>query len=303
MDWKNLNADVNKILNVHFSEGRSGRTINKVIIHYNAGNLTVEGCYNLWQSRAASAHYQVESNGRIGQLVWDSDTAWHAGNWDANCSSIGVEHANNKDGTVTETCLDAGAHLVAAICLFYKLGRPEWMKNVFPHKHFSATQCPGQLAGSQNAAYMQKAQYWYDQMSGTKPTPEPTPQPTPTPSTKYSVGQHVVFSTCYKSSTAPNSEAINARNMARNHGVITKIVAGAKNPYLLDNGLCWVNDGDIRNLYSAQPTMSARDFALAVWNKGMYGTGAEREANAKKLGVNYAEAQRLINILASGGSI
>lgn len=123
------------------------------------------------------------------------------------------------------------------------------------------------------------------------------------PATKYSVGQHVVFSTCYKSSTAPNSEAINANNMARNHGVITKIVAGAKNPYLLDNGLCWVNDGDIRRLYSAQPTMSARDFALAVWNKGMYGTGAEREANAKKLGVDYAEAQRLINILASGGSI
>lgn len=131
---------------------------------------------------------------------------------------------------------------------------------------------------------------------------------TNTGSTKYSIGQHVVFSTCYTSSTAPNSQAISASKMSRNHGTITKIVSGAKNPYLLDNGLCWVNDGDIRGLYSGStststPTMSARDFALAVWNKGMYGSGAEREANAKKLGVNYAEAQRLINILASGGTI
>ena len=40
-----------------------------------------------------------------------------------------------------------------------------------------------------------------------------------------------------------------AAQMLRNHGVITRIVEGARNPYLLDNGLCWVNDGDIRGYY------------------------------------------------------
>ena len=49
-----------------------------------------------------AAHYQVEDDGTIGQLVWDSNTAWHASNWDANCRSIGVEHANEPDGTITE---------------------------------------------------------------------------------------------------------------------------------------------------------------------------------------------------------
>lgn len=125
-------------------------------------------------------------------------------------------------------------------------------------------------------------------------------------STKYSVGQHVVFSTCYKSSTAPNSQAISASNMTRNHGTITKIVSGAKNPYLLDNGLCWVNDGDIRGLYggsTSTSTMTARQFALEVWNQGLHGTGATRQAEAKKYGVDYNEVQRLINILASGGKI
>lgn len=167
--WENLDADVVKLLTKHYTSGRSGRSIDKVIVHYNAGNLTVEGCYSVWQTRKASAHYQVEDDGRIGQLVWDSNTAWHASNWDANCRSIGVEHANEPDGTITEECLDNGAHLVAAICRHFGLGRPEWLKNVFPHRYFAATSCPGQIYGSQKSAYIQRAQYWYDKMGGGNP--------------------------------------------------------------------------------------------------------------------------------------
>ncbi|MCI1951800.1 MAG: hypothetical protein LKJ50_05315 [Clostridiales bacterium] len=66
----------------------------------------------------------------------------------------------------------------------------------------------------------------------------------------HGIGEDVVFSTCYTSSTAPNSEAIPAGNMLKNHGVITYIAEGAANPYLLDNGMCWVNDGDIRGQHS-----------------------------------------------------
>ena len=82
-------------------------------------------------------------------------------------------------------------------------------------------------------------------------TPAPAPQPTPTPTTKYKVGDHVVFSTCYASSTDPVAKAISATEMARNHGEITKVIPGAHNPYLLDAGLCWVNDGDIRGFYGS----------------------------------------------------
>ena len=66
----------------------------------------------------------------------------------------------------------------------------------------------------------------------------------------HGIGEDVVFSTCYTSSTAPNSEAIPTGNMLKNHGVITYIAEGAANPYLLDNGMCWINDGDIRAQYS-----------------------------------------------------
>lgn len=171
MNWETLDADVNMILSKHFTKGRSGKKVNKVIVHYNAGNLSISGCYSVWQTREASAHYQVEDGGRIGQLVWDRDTAWHAGNWNANCTSIGIEHANRSDGTISDACLDAGAHLVAACCKYFGLGRPEWLKNVFPHKYFSATSCPGQIYGSQKSAYIKRAQAWYDSMTGSGSAP------------------------------------------------------------------------------------------------------------------------------------
>lgn len=183
MDFGNLTADIDLILDRHYTPGRGGNAIDKVVVHYNAGDLTVEGCYSVWQTREASAHYQVESDGRIGQLVWDRDTAWHAGNWAANQTSIGVEHANLADGTLAPACLEAGAHLVAALCLAYGLGRPQWRVNVFPHWDFASTSCPGPgLGGSQNAEYMARAQAWYDAMasgaSGAQ-DPEPAPQPEP----------------------------------------------------------------------------------------------------------------------------
>lgn len=111
-----------------------------------------------------------------------------------------------------------------------------------------------------NGYYVQVAD-WYSYTGISKPAnpvPTPTPSPTPAPSGRtyaHKIGEHVVFSTCYKSSTAPVSEHLNASDMSRNHGTITKIV-DAQNPYLLDNGLCWVNDGDIRGPYTGATVSS-----------------------------------------------
>lgn len=181
-NWENIEADENLILNKHFTPGRAG-TINKIVLHHNAGNLTIRGCYNVWQDREASAHYQVQSDGRIGQLVWDKDTAWHAGDFNGNATSIGIEHADcqTRPWMISNACLENGAHLVAALCKYYKLGRPTWMKNVFPHSHFSATACPASIAGSQNAAYMKRAQQWYDAMTKGSSAPKPSKPSKPAP--------------------------------------------------------------------------------------------------------------------------
>lgn len=168
MDYRNLKADVELYISKHYTPGRSGRRIEFVGIHHTAAvGLTVHGCYGVWQVRPASAHYLVQSDGVIGQLVHDGDTAWALGDFDANCRSINIEHADNSANpwTVSEACLDSGAHLVAALCHAYGLGRPVWGRNVRPHKAFAATACPGELAGSQRDAYMARAQHYYDLMA------------------------------------------------------------------------------------------------------------------------------------------
>ncbi|WP_052466144.1 GH25 family lysozyme [Beduini massiliensis] len=81
----------------------------------------------------------------------------------------------------------------------------------------------------------------------TAPMPAPTPQPL-----KHRVGEYVYFGSCYRSSTAkvgwpPNGEALVPDIK---EGTITAIYPGTNNPYLINNGMCFVNDGDIQEATS-----------------------------------------------------
>ena len=183
-DWESLAPDKYTLVGPHrFTKGRP-RPIDRVVIHHNAANnWSSEQVRDLWNnSREASAHYQVEANGTIGQLVNDSDVAWHAANADINARSIGIEHANISGPPrwqISDKTIEEGAHLTAALCVGYKLGRPQWGKNVFGHSQFASTSCPHQLnpGGEDHARYMQRAQYWFDQMTkNPAPAPDPTPE-------------------------------------------------------------------------------------------------------------------------------
>ena len=171
-DWETCDADEMRLLGQNYASGRP-YGIDYITIHHMAGDLDADGCNRAWRASGASAHYSVDRNGVVCQHVWDGDRAYACGDGvgigsGGNDRSISIEHANNSSNpwTVYPKALEEGAHLVAALCRLYGLGRPEWMRNVFPHKHWAATACPGELAGSQNAQYMARAQYWYDKMGG-----------------------------------------------------------------------------------------------------------------------------------------
>ena len=149
-------------MTIHFTAGR-WQQIRGIVLHHNGGIMTGQQVFNTWQTRQASAHYQVENNGLITQFVELSDTAWHAG--DANSWSIGIEHSNNIVGepwTINNTVLTRGSMLVAALCIQFNLGRPEWNANVYGHSQFMSTRCPGAINDSQNVAYMNSAKAFYD---------------------------------------------------------------------------------------------------------------------------------------------
>ena len=166
MNWNELSADVNKWIG-NFDEGRGGFALDRVVIHHNAGKaMTHAGVYGAFTNNGTSAHYNVDIDGNICQYVHDSDTAWHCPG--VNKKSIGIEHANCSGAEggwdVGDETIDAGAHLTAAICRAYGLGRPEWRSNVFPHSDFYSTACPASLRDKYAGEYIEKAQAYYDNL-------------------------------------------------------------------------------------------------------------------------------------------
>ena len=184
-DWFTLEPDVFRLMNKHYTRGRGGHKIDMVVIHHNAGVLSIDQIWQVWQTRQASAHYQVESGGRIGQLVYDRETAWHAANANINARSIGIEISNSagaaSDWPITDTAIVESGKLTAAVCWLYKLGRPVSGRNVRFHREFTSTSCPYHLApgGKYHQRLMKAATDHYDWMVREKAgqnTPAPTPK-------------------------------------------------------------------------------------------------------------------------------
>lgn len=172
-------------LNKNFESGRSA-SIREIVIHHNAGHGVDP--YQTWQTREASAHYQVWGNGRIDQLVKLSDTAWHA--HEANAYSIGIEHENSAvggDWPIADGALHASAKLVGYLCAKYNLGTPTYKKNVTSHHLVetdgvgidSGTACPGpyflRILGNATHWYWTEARNAYNHAHGSTPAPPPTP--------------------------------------------------------------------------------------------------------------------------------
>ena len=130
MDYTNLQADRNCILNdargYSHMEGRDGIDIRHIVLHHNAGvRQSGETVAKFWERSGTSAHYQVEDDGTVVQIVHDWDTAFHAGDWNENLCSIGIEHANISgapDWELSEETIRSGGKLTGALCYGYHLG-------------------------------------------------------------------------------------------------------------------------------------------------------------------------------------
>lgn len=67
-------------------------SIDKIVVHVTEGAFWGSVRWLKSPRAHASSHYVVSRGGKIVQLVHLSDIAWHAGNWNVNTQSIGIEH-------------------------------------------------------------------------------------------------------------------------------------------------------------------------------------------------------------------
>lgn len=109
-----------------------------------------------------------------------------------------------------------------------------------------------------------------------------TPTEPETPTTNYQVGDHVTFNHVYIS-----SESSIPLIPYMNHGTITRIVEGARNPYLIGNGLGWVNNESIIGTmrYLSNPTYRGDSFVDALTQIGVDASFASRRELARRNGI------------------
>lgn len=151
-----------------------------VTFHHNGGRLSLAGILEVWKTRPASAHFQSDIAGRIGQYVGVQEYAWATGNTQGNISSISIEMANKNTAPkweVDSVTWRSAARLAGWLFANVIDGRPRPSKsNVFVHHHWKSTDCAGPYIDSIFDDLLLEVQTWYDIFrKGTVPTdPKPT---------------------------------------------------------------------------------------------------------------------------------
>jgi hypothetical protein len=197
----------------------------------------------------ASAHYVVSAAGDITQMVAEHDIAWHAGNWDYNTRSIGIEHEGFACCNYYTTAeYQASAKLAASICS--RWGVPMDRTHVIGHYEVPDPNNPGQFGGAGHhtdpGAYWNWTYYMSQAVAFANALPSPPhlgPDPTATPGDKTASVDWQPAHTCTKPITGYTVVA-NPGNIVQNlpasathaafsglqNGVSYKITVTASNP-------------------------------------------------------------------------
>ena len=123
----------------NYTRGRSGRSVDTIVVHYTGTEASAHNnlLYFSRNSAGASAHYFIDRDGTLCQSVDEGDTAWHCGNWDRNCRSVGIECVSAGED-FTEAQVATLTALVADLMGRYGVAS----SNVIRHYDVTSKLCP-----------------------------------------------------------------------------------------------------------------------------------------------------------------
>ena len=132
------------------SSSRNGVGIDMIVLHCSTAP-TVEGTIQWFLNRNSrvSAHYVVDKNGDIYQMVRDDCSAWHAKT--ANLRSIGIEHVSLAADRLTDAQSRASAELVRWLAAEYGIPSANVVGHRFAPGNEGTTDCPNHLFGEETA--------------------------------------------------------------------------------------------------------------------------------------------------------
>ena len=224
----------------------------------NDASAMSEISYMIGNSLEVSYHVAVDDYRAVQGLPFNRN-GWHAGDGSkatgGNRTSIGVETCYSKSGgdRYVKAC-DNALTVIAKIC--HDEGIP--VTRVFYHKHWSGKNCPHRLIsqGVSESEYRTLVQNRYNEMYGGGSVVNTSKPSTSASGLKHKVGETVSFKGLATSSTASS----HTTNIAVKKGKITRIVSGAKYPYLINGGTGWVNDSLITSGSSSSTSSSSTSY-------------------------------------------
>ncbi len=102
--------------------GRGGFKVELIVIHDTEGGWNASVA-TLQNDPDKSVQYIVDVNGRVAQFVTEETTAWHAGNFNVNQRSVGIEHVGYAKKPFAEAEYAASAKLVDYLATKYSVPR------------------------------------------------------------------------------------------------------------------------------------------------------------------------------------
>jgi hypothetical protein len=146
-----------------------------VTFHHNGGRLSLQGCLDVWKVRPASAHFQSDANGNIGQYVRVNEYAWATGTTVGNQTSISIEMADETlapEWRVAEVTWKSAARLAG--WLFYRvIGARPTRETVHLHRDWKSTDCAGPYMVAIRERLFLEVDAAYNAFANNTPTPTP----------------------------------------------------------------------------------------------------------------------------------
>ncbi len=142
-----LKPHVKEFIQSPYSFSRNGSPIRKIVLHYTTAS-TASSTINhfLNNSKTVSAHYIVDKNGDIYQMVHDSHRAHHCAG--SNSDSIGIEHVAVAGDQLTVAQEEASAALIRWLVAEYEISLNRITGHNFTPGYTGSTSCPNVLFGA-----------------------------------------------------------------------------------------------------------------------------------------------------------
>lgn len=237
-----------------------------IVVHNTANDASAQNeiAYMIRNDNKVSFHYAIDDI-EIVQGILENRNAWHA--------SDGGEGQGNRKGIAIEICYSKSggdrfinAEKLAAEFIAMKLKEKGWgIDKVKKHQDFTNKYCPHRTLDMGWDRFLNMIRSHLEESAQITPKPEPVVL-------AHKIGETVKINGVYTSSTSDKK-----LNPLVTTGTITRIIEGARNPYLLNDGnIGWVNDECI--VSASQPQIQTQpvvDNTIKVGDKVRVKQGAK----------------------------